>query len=133
MAAVLGWRMAELHAGLEALHGLARSVSACPSQPDDIAIRDLEAGALMLVDAALLAPAASGAYRLELKPRGAAASFTRVTLVLAQRDFAIEGAEVLDGAGNLMRYRFFDGRRNHGLPATTFDFEPPPGTEVLRP
>lgn len=58
VAAVLGWRMAELHARLEALHALARRVGACPDRADDIAIRDLEAGALMLVDVALAAHAA---------------------------------------------------------------------------
>jgi tetratricopeptide (TPR) repeat protein len=55
VAAVLGWRMADRHARLDAVHALTRYVDGCPGHPDDIAIRDLEAGALMLVDAALAA------------------------------------------------------------------------------
>ncbi|MFN8094733.1 MAG: hypothetical protein U0599_21370 [Vicinamibacteria bacterium] len=55
VATVLRWRMAELRARLEALHALASRASACSGQAGDIAFRDLEAGPLLLVDAALLA------------------------------------------------------------------------------
>ena len=70
---------------------------------------------------------------MQLVPRGETASFRRVDLTLRAPDFAIGEAEVLDRAGNLMRYRFFDLRRNAGLPEGAFHFEPPPGTEVVRP
>jgi outer membrane lipoprotein carrier protein len=74
-----------------------------------------------------------GAYRLQLVPRGGAESFRHVVLTLRSPKFAIEAAEVLDGAGNLMQYRFIELRRNSGISKAVFHFEPPPGTEVLRP
>ena len=74
-----------------------------------------------------------GTYRLQLVPRTEADSFRHVTLTLREPEFAIEEAEVLDGAGNRMLYRFSGLRRNRGLPEGVFRFEPPPGTDVLRP
>jgi outer membrane lipoprotein carrier protein len=74
-----------------------------------------------------------GAYRLRLVPRGGAESFRHVVLTLRAPGFGIEAAEVLDGAGNLMQYRFAKLRRNAGLSDTLFHFEPPPGTDVVRP
>lgn len=87
-------------------------------------------------DAAVLATphrGERGAYRLQLVPREAAESFRRVVLTLRSPEFTIEAAEVLDGAGNLMQYRFSDIRRNVGLSREVFHFEPPPGTELVRP
>jgi len=66
-------------------------------------------------------------------PRGEADSFSRVDLTLLEPGFSIGEVEVLDRAGNLMRYRLFDLRRNAGLSDHAFHFEPPPGTEVVRP
>ena len=74
-----------------------------------------------------------GTYRLQLVPRTRADSFRHVTLTLLAPDFAIRDAEVLDGAGNRMLYRFSELRRNRALPEGVFHFEAPPGTEVLRP
>jgi len=74
-----------------------------------------------------------GTYRLQLVPRTQADGFRHVTLTLREPEFAIQEAEVLDGAGNRMLYRFSRLRRNGGLPEGAFRFEPPPGTEVLRP
>jgi outer membrane lipoprotein carrier protein len=74
-----------------------------------------------------------GAYRLQLLPRGEADSFEHVVLTLRAPDFGIEEAEVLDPAGNLMDYRFSELQRNTGLSEAVFHFEPPPGTELLRP
>jgi outer membrane lipoprotein carrier protein len=74
-----------------------------------------------------------GTYRLQLVPRSEAESFREVTLTLREPEFAIRLAEVQDGAGNRMLYRFSGLRRNQGLPEGVFHFEAPPGTEVLRP
>jgi outer membrane lipoprotein carrier protein len=74
-----------------------------------------------------------GAYRLQLVPRSSEQEFRHVVLTLRAPEFAIEVAEVLDGAGNLMQYRFARMRRNSGLSEALFVFEPPPGTELLRP
>ena len=89
-----------------------------------------------LFKAALDGPASAdekGAYRLRLVPRAAEASFQSVVLVLRPPEFAVERAEVQDAAGNRMRYDFSEMRRNQGISETVFRFEPPPGTQVVRP
>jgi outer membrane lipoprotein carrier protein len=70
-------------------------------------------------------------YRLVLRPRSDAETFESVTVVLRQKDFAIESAEVLDAAGNRMLYQFSKLRRNKGVPDGIFRFEAPEGTTVL--
>ena len=70
-------------------------------------------------------------YRLELRPRSEAETFESVTVVLRQKDFAIESAEVLDAAGNRMLYQFSKLRRNKGVPDGIFRFEAPEGTTIL--
>jgi outer membrane lipoprotein carrier protein len=74
-----------------------------------------------------------GAYRLRLLPRGESDAFREVVLELRPADLALEAADVLDSAGNRMEYRFYELERNTGLTASAFHFEPPAGTEVLRP
>lgn len=78
-------------------------------------------------------PAVDGeeAYRLRLVPREREGSFESVTLHVRPSDFAVAGADVLDAAGNLVEYRFSALRRNRGLPAAAFRFEPPRGTEIV--
>jgi outer membrane lipoprotein carrier protein len=87
-----------------------------------------------LFEIALLAdPAAGdgGVHRLRLAPRGGSGGFEEVVLTLRPPRYAVEQAEVLDRAGNRVVYRFEALKRNRGLPAATFYFEPPPGTEIL--
>lgn len=74
----------------------------------------------------------NGRYRLQLVPLDAADSFQQVLLTLRVPDFSIDAVEVLDAGGNRMIYRFQDARRNQPLAADTFEFEPPPETEILR-
>ena len=74
-----------------------------------------------------------GTYRLQLVPTADPEPFREIVLTLRPPAFAIETIEVLDAAGNRMLYRFFDLRRNQGLPSSVFHFEPPPGTEIVRP
>jgi outer membrane lipoprotein carrier protein len=106
---------------------------------DDALLATLLAGARPLetvFESALLATprrGGRGAYRLQLVPRSDEESFQHVVLTLRPPEFAIEAADVLDAAGNLMQYRFADLRRNAGLSKTVFHFEPPPGTELVRP
>jgi outer membrane lipoprotein carrier protein len=75
----------------------------------------------------------NGDYRLRLVPRGLDDGFQEVTLDLRPPTFSIERAEVLDEAGNRMRYRFRSHRRNRGVADELFVFVPPPGTEILDP
>ena len=89
-----------------------------------------------LFDAELLEVAGKGdkrVYRLRLEPRDDPEALREIVLTLRPPDFAIDALEVLDGAGNRMRYRFLELRRNRGLPSSAFHFEPPPGTEIVRP
>ncbi len=74
-----------------------------------------------------------GTYRLQLVPTGEPQSSRAIVLTLRPPAFAIDEIEVLDAAGNRMLYRFFDLRRNRGLSSSVFHFEPPPGTEIVRP
>jgi outer membrane lipoprotein carrier protein len=69
--------------------------------------------------------------RLKLVPREHGGSLTEVTLLLRTKDWAIEGAEVLDEMGNRTTYVLSGVTRNRKLPAGIFAFEPPPGTEVV--
>ncbi len=74
---------------------------------------------------------ALGAFRLSLVPRSAAEAFEEITLTVRPPDYGIGVVEVLDAAGNRMRYEFSEIRRNAGLARGVFDFEPPSGTEIV--
>lgn len=74
---------------------------------------------------------AGGRCRLRLVPRRQGENFEAVTVDLEPQSFGIEGAEVLDTAGNLIRYRFSGMRRNRGVSEARFHFEPPPGVEII--
>ncbi|HEX6852909.1 MAG TPA: outer membrane lipoprotein carrier protein LolA [Candidatus Polarisedimenticolaceae bacterium] len=74
----------------------------------------------------------AGAGRLRLRPREANAGALEEILLVFRRDTgAIEGAEILDAAGNRTAYRFEGWKRNRKLPDGVFAFEPPPGTEFV--
>lgn len=82
----------------------------------------------------LLPPPAKGStedYRLRLVPKAKTDGFEEVTLTLRVFDHAVLFAEVVDGAGNRMAYRFRAIRRNHGVPESLFHFVPPKGTEIV--
>jgi outer membrane lipoprotein carrier protein len=80
--------------------------------------------------AADVGQAEAGLYRLRLLSRGGEDGFEEVVLSLRRPGFAVVAAEVLDGAGNRMLYEFPDLKRNGGVSAKRFRFEPPPGTEI---
>jgi outer membrane lipoprotein carrier protein len=86
-----------------------------------------------LFDPSLLAGTAGGggSLRLRLAPRGGEQAFDEAVLVLRPPEFAVEEVEVLDAAGNRMRYRFSRLERNRGVSAAAFAFEPPAGTEIM--
>lgn len=73
-----------------------------------------------------------GGSRIRLKPRKEdAGALEEIVLHVAPGTGAIEGAEVLDAAGNRTAYRFTGWKRNRKLPDGIFAFEPPPGTEFV--
>ncbi len=86
----------------------------------------------VLFDASDPGPADDGAPRIALVPKGREDALESITLTLDPRTDAIREAEVLDAAGNRMRYRFSGLRRNGPLDDGLFRFEPPPGTEIVR-
>jgi len=72
-----------------------------------------------------------GAFRLRLAPKGNPGAMAVVVLTLRASSFAIESAELVDETGNRTTYTFSEVRRNRGVPAGIFAFEPPPGTEIV--
>jgi outer membrane lipoprotein-sorting protein len=69
---------------------------------------------------------------LRLVPRSKMEGFEEVTVTLDPGSFAIVEAEVLDEAGNRMRFEFRELRRNRGLADGLFVLVPPPGTEIIQ-
>ena len=84
-----------------------------------------------LFEATLLPRDRGRHHRLRLVPRDRHGSFEEVILILDRKSYAIKAIEVRDAAGNHMEYRFKGFRRNQRLPEGTFQFEPPPGTEIV--
>lgn len=84
------------------------------------------------LSALFLATDAGSATRLRLRPREAnAGALEEIVLQIRPESGEIDGAEVLDAAGNRTAYRFEGWKRNRRLPDGVFALEPPPGTEVV--
>lgn len=75
--------------------------------------------------------AGGGTTRLRLSPRGGGAELSEALLTVRLPEGSIEEAEIVDAAGNRIRYAFSGWKRNRKIAAGTFVFEPPPGTEVV--
>lgn len=73
---------------------------------------------------------AGGPLRLRLKPHGDSDLGTLILTVDAN-SYDITGAEVTDPIGNVTTLRFSDLRRNVGLDDQAFQFEVPPGVDVV--
>jgi outer membrane lipoprotein carrier protein len=86
-----------------------------------------------LFDPALAAPAPreGGRVRLVLLPRGGAAAIGTITLLLDPPQHSIAAAEVTDGAGNVLVFRFRGLRRNRGVAESAFQITVPPATEII--
>jgi outer membrane lipoprotein carrier protein len=84
------------------------------------------------LSALFTASEAGSASKLRLRPREAnAGALEEIVLQVRPDTGEIEGAEVLDSAGNRTAYRFEGWKRNRKLPDGVFALEPPPGTEVV--
>jgi outer membrane lipoprotein-sorting protein len=57
----------------------------------------------------------------------------RERLTLDPPAYSISAVEVLDAAGNRMRYEFRSLRRNRGVAEDLFVIVPPAGTEIVNP
>lgn len=69
--------------------------------------------------------------RIALRPRGPAEGVVEAVVTVRAGSGELLEADITDGAGNRMRYRFSGWRRNRPLPDGIFALEPPPGTEIL--
>jgi len=77
-------------------------------------------------------PGSGQVLLLRLVPADASGTFEEVTLEVSTPEYAVTGAEVLDSAGNRIRYGFTRLERNRGIDAERFRLEVPPGTDVVR-
>jgi outer membrane lipoprotein carrier protein len=74
----------------------------------------------------------AGGSRVRLRPRESdGGTLEEIVLEIRPDTGAIDGAEILDAAGNRTAYRFEGWKRNRKLPDGVFAFEPPPGTEFV--
>lgn len=73
---------------------------------------------------------AGGPLRLRLRPHGDSDLGTLV-LTVDPESYDITGAEVTDPIGNVTKLRFSDLRRNVGVADGAFQFEVPPGVDVV--
>ena len=69
--------------------------------------------------------------RVRLVPRRDSEGLEEIVLEVLPPQFSIAAAEILDAAGNRIEYRFSRLRRNQGISAQRFEFEPPPGVEII--
>jgi outer membrane lipoprotein carrier protein len=68
---------------------------------------------------------------LQLVPKRDGGEIGRLKLTVDAATFDIVAAEVRDPLGNLTRLRFTDLQRNGGLADSLFQFEVPPGVDVV--
>jgi outer membrane lipoprotein carrier protein len=66
---------------------------------------------------------------VRLEPRSAGTDFSAV--LAGFRDGALELIELVDGLDQVTRIEFSDAATNLGLDQSLFEFEPPPGVDVL--
>jgi len=71
-------------------------------------------------------------YVVELSPKEALATFSKLILTVDRKTFTVLQADVIDGVGNLTRTRFVNIKTNVGLSDSLFQFTAPRGTEVIK-
>ena len=71
-------------------------------------------------------------YVVELTPKEALATFSKLILTVDRKTFTVLQADVIDGVGNLTRTRFMNIKTNVGLSDSLFQFTAPHGTEVIK-
>jgi outer membrane lipoprotein carrier protein len=75
----------------------------------------------------------SGLAHLRLSPRSTQASFTELHLIVNTENYFVERLFIHDTIGNTTEIRFLSPQISASLPTNTFEFTPPPGTEILTP
>ena len=72
-----------------------------------------------------------GTIELLLDPKRTNGDVGRLALTVSSESFDIVEARVTDPVGNVTQLRFSNLRRNTGVADSEFDFEPPPGVDVV--
>lgn len=75
----------------------------------------------------------SGMAHVRLSPRSTQAGFVELHLVVNTRNYFVERLLIHDNIGNLTEIRLLSPQISASLPTNTFEFTPPPGTEILTP
>jgi outer membrane lipoprotein carrier protein len=71
-------------------------------------------------------------FILELVPKEPYATLAKLVLTVDKKTYYVVQADVIDELGNVTRTRFIDIKTNVGLPSSLFQFNIPPGAEVLK-
>jgi outer membrane lipoprotein carrier protein len=79
------------------------------------------------------APLAGGLLSVALRPRVEAPDLARLVLEVVAGECRLAGTSVEDAFGNVTRLVFSGERADTDLDAGLFHFEPPRGTEIVRP
>lgn len=80
-----------------------------------------------------LSGSGDGTYTLAMRPRRETPDLVALTLEVRAGDFSIVATVLEDAFGNVTRLEFSGEEENRGLQDEIFQFEVPPGTEVIRP
>jgi outer membrane lipoprotein carrier protein len=94
------------------------------------------AGVGNLRDAFTVTPLSSvetGMVYLRLQPRSTQASFAELQLAVNTQSYFVERLLIQDNIGNLTEIRLSSPQVFASLPPKTFEFTPPPGTEIVTP
>ncbi len=86
-------------------------------------IRKLDAGQLRF----------EGGYVLEAKPREATPAYQTMLIYADAKTNQVRRVLILDAQGNRNRFDFVSPELNVKVPPTEFTFQPPAGTQIVRP
>lgn len=86
---------------------------------------------LRLLDAAQMK--FEGGYVLEGTPKAATPAYQKVLLYVDAQTNQVRRVLILDAQGNKNRFDFSAPIVNQAVPASEFEFTPPPGTRIIKP
>lgn len=69
---------------------------------------------------------------VEMTPREPQPFVSKFSLTVNKKSYFVTQVDVFDALGNVTRTRFMDIKTNVNLPGSLFQFQVPPGTEVIR-
>jgi outer membrane lipoprotein carrier protein len=69
---------------------------------------------------------------IEMAPKESHPAVSKLSLLVNKKTYLVVQVDVFDGLGNVTRTRFTDMKTNTNLSNSSFQFQVPPGTEVIR-